>query len=106
MCNFVAVNNKYNIMDYKKKLYKISAETSRERAVALVRIIRRQAYALAERENSRYPSDADFARVIGLTPAQFSRVASGVCTPSLETWLSLRTLRVTLSDEIAKYDCK
>lgn len=39
-----------------------------------------------------FDSDKDFAAYLNLTPAQFSRIASGVCVPSSPVLLSILKL--------------
>lgn len=46
-------------------------------------------------ENTLFKCDKDLALFCGVTPAQFSRISSGVCTPSAPTFLALLDLAIT-----------
>lgn len=66
-----------------------NANNTRAIARALVWFLRSHCFG---KENSLFNTDKDLALYCGVTPAQFSRIASCVCTPSAGTLLALMDL--------------
>lgn len=71
--------------------YNFNAKSTRALVRALVWFIRSHYYGQVD---TLIDSDKDVALYCGITPAQFSRIASCACTPSAVTLLKLMDLAV------------